>query len=153
MKIKSEHSYLGEWGGEEKDQRVWVGMLAVFYFFSLIYFNWRIIALQCCVGFCHPSTWISHRYTYVPSLLDLPATFHTSRLSQSPRLSSLYYTATSHQLSVLHMVIYICQCYSLSLSHPLLPPLCNNLFFIWVSIPTLQIGSSVLFFLDSIYMH
>ena len=25
--------------------------------------NWRIIALQCCVGFCHTSTWISHRYT------------------------------------------------------------------------------------------
>ena len=22
-------------------------------------FNWRIIALQCCVGFCHTSTWIS----------------------------------------------------------------------------------------------
>ena len=38
MKIKSKHSYLGEWGEEEKDQRVWVGMLAVFYFFFLIYF-------------------------------------------------------------------------------------------------------------------
>ena len=32
MKIKSEHSYLGERGGEEKDQRVWVGMLAIFCF-------------------------------------------------------------------------------------------------------------------------
>ena len=32
MKIKSEHSYLGEQGGEEKDQRVWVGMLAIFCF-------------------------------------------------------------------------------------------------------------------------
>ena len=35
-------------------------------------FNWRIIALQDCVGFCHTSAWISHRYTYVPSLLNLP---------------------------------------------------------------------------------
>ena len=40
MKIKSEHSYLGEWGGKEKDQRVWVGMLAIFYFF---FFNLFLI--------------------------------------------------------------------------------------------------------------
>ena len=34
--------------------------------------NWRIIALLCCVGFCHTTKWISHKYTYVPSLLNLP---------------------------------------------------------------------------------
>ena len=39
--------------------------------FVLFLFCWRIIALQCCVGFCHISTWISHRYTYVCSLLNL----------------------------------------------------------------------------------
>ena len=33
-------------------------------------FDWRIIALQYCVGFCHTATWISHKYTYVPSLLN-----------------------------------------------------------------------------------
>ena len=34
-------------------------------FFSILnvfIFNWRIIAWQYCVGFCHTSTWISHRY-------------------------------------------------------------------------------------------
>ena len=36
---------------------------------SFIY-NWRITALQCRVGFCHTSAWISHRYTYVLSLLS-----------------------------------------------------------------------------------
>ena len=36
--------------------------------------NWRTSALQCCVDFCHTSTWISHRYTFVPSLLNLPPT-------------------------------------------------------------------------------
>ena len=52
-------------------------------------FNWRIIALQRCFGFCHTSTCINHRYTYVPSLLNLPATsFHPPRLLQSPGLSS-----------------------------------------------------------------
>ena len=38
------------------------------------FFNWRLISLQYCVGFCHISTWISHRYMYVPSLLNLPHT-------------------------------------------------------------------------------
>ena len=34
----------------------------------LVFFlNWSIIALQCCVGFCH-SMWISCKYTYIPSL-------------------------------------------------------------------------------------
>ena len=30
-----------------------------FFFFNSFIFNWRIIASQCCVGFCHVSTWIS----------------------------------------------------------------------------------------------
>ena len=38
----------------------------------LFMFNWRIIALQCWFHFCHTSTWISHRCTYVSSLLNLP---------------------------------------------------------------------------------
>ena len=45
-------------------------------FKRLFIFNWRIIALQCCVGFCHSTTWISHRYTYVLSFLNLPSTSH-----------------------------------------------------------------------------
>ena len=51
-------------------------------FLNLFNFNWRIIALQYCVGFCHTAAWISHRYTYVPSLLNLPPTSHPSRLLQ-----------------------------------------------------------------------
>ena len=51
-----------------------------FYFASIIilfssinlFFNWRIIALQNFVVFCQTSTWISHRYTYILSLLNLP---------------------------------------------------------------------------------
>ena len=49
---------------------------------SLISLGWtaayRILyfRVQSCVGFCHTSTWISHRYTHVPSLLTLPRTSH-----------------------------------------------------------------------------
>ena len=41
-----------------------------FLFFKFFY--WRIIALQNFVVFCQTSTWISHRYTYIPSFLNLP---------------------------------------------------------------------------------
>ena len=72
--------------------------------FSFI-FNWRIIAWQCCVGFCHTAAWISHRYPYVPSpwaFLPPPTPSHLFRLSLSTRLSSLHHTANSHWLFILH---------------------------------------------------
>ena len=40
-------------------------------FFNL-FFYWKIIALQNFAAFCQTSTRISHRYTYVSSLLHLP---------------------------------------------------------------------------------
>ena len=45
-------------------------------------FNWRIIALQVRVDFCHTSTWISCRYTYFPSLLSHHPTSHPIPLLQ-----------------------------------------------------------------------
>ena len=42
------------------------------FFFLTYFFNWKIIALQNFIVFCQISTWISHRYTYIPSLLNLP---------------------------------------------------------------------------------
>ena len=47
--------------------------LLLFLNLNLFIFNWEIIALQNSFGFCQTSTWISHRYTYVLSLLNLPA--------------------------------------------------------------------------------
>ena len=67
--------------------------------FLKLSFNWRITAFQCCAGFCHTTTWISHKDTYIPSLLNLLPTrllAYPSRLSQSTGLSSLGHTATSH---------------------------------------------------------
>jgi len=75
------------------------------YLFLNFIFHWAIIALHYCIGFCHTSTCISHRYTYVPSLLKLPLPPNPSppsRLSQSPSLSSLSHAPNSHWVSVLH---------------------------------------------------
>jgi len=44
------------------------------FFFN--FFNWRIMALQYFVVFCHTSTRISHRYTHVPSHPNLPPISH-----------------------------------------------------------------------------
>ena len=33
-------------------------------FLLLLFFNWRIIVLQCCIGFCY-TTWINHNYIFV----------------------------------------------------------------------------------------
>ena len=51
----------GEWTALE------VSLLGLFFFFNS-FFYWRVIALQNFVVFCQTSTWISHRYTYIPSL-------------------------------------------------------------------------------------
>ena len=79
-------------------------------------FNWRIIALQYCTGFCHTSTCISHRYRHVSFLLSLPPT--PLGCHRAPDFCSLSHTANLHCL-ILHMVMYMFQCYTL-----------NNLIFI-----------------------
>ena len=56
------------------------------------FFNWRIIALQNCVGFYQASAWISLRYTCVASRISLPPIslpIPPPRLLQSSCLSSL----------------------------------------------------------------
>ena len=49
----------------------------------------------------------------------LPVTSHPSHPSnnRAEGLSSLHHIANSHWLSILHMVMYMFQCYSLNLSH------------------------------------
>ena len=78
------------------------------FFKKLKKFNWKIIALQNFAVFWQTSTQITHRYTYIPSLLNLhPISLpsHHSRLIQSLCLSFLSHTANSLWLSVLHMVM------------------------------------------------
>ena len=63
--------------------------------------------------------------SYVPSLwtsLPSPTPSHPSGLSQSTGLSSLCHTANSHWLSILHMVMCMFPCSSLSSSHLLSSP-------------------------------
>ena len=104
-----------------------------FFFFNLfIYFNWRLITLQYCSGFCDTLTWISHGCTCVPHpespsyLLPYPVPQgHPS----APALSALSHAWNLDWWSISHMVIYMFQCCSLKSSHrrplPQSPKLCS----------------------------
>ena len=48
-----------QWDLPQADSYVPISFSILAYFFFFL--NWRIIALQYCVSFCHTSTWISHR--------------------------------------------------------------------------------------------
>ena len=65
--------------------KVIVSMTPFFLSFLKFYFNWRIISLEGCVGFCCTITWISCKYMYVPSLL--PPSLHPTPLSHHRALS------------------------------------------------------------------
>ena len=91
------------------------------------FFYWRIITLQYCAGFCHISTWISRRYTYVPSLLNLPPVSHpipslqvvTEHWAELPVSHSRFPLALYFTYGV-----YMLPCYSVNSPHPPLPTPC-----------------------------
>ena len=99
----------------------------IFVFLKFIYFNWRILVLRYCVGFCHTSMWASHsRLMPPPSWTSLPSSTPLS-CHRAPDLGSLHHTANSHWFSILQMVTYASM---LLLIHPTLsfPTVSTTLF-------------------------
>ena len=96
-------------------------------------------------------------YPHIPSLLCLSPTHpsHLSRWSQSTELISLCYAAAYHQLSILHLVVYICPCHYLTSSQLTLPPprVLKSILYICVFIPVLTLGSSEQFVLTFFRFH
>ena len=81
-------------------------------FLKFMYFNWRLIILQYCGGFCHILTWISHGCTCAPHP-EHPAYLPPHLIPQghpsAPALSTLSHTSNLDWRPVL----YRFQCYSL----------------------------------------
>ena len=71
-------------------------------FFIKIFLSWRIIVLQCYVGFCHTAACINQKYAYVPSLLNL-LPIPTSRLLQSPGFCFFFFFLCSGFLVMMHV--------------------------------------------------
>ena len=85
-----------------------------------------IIEDNCSTILCWP---LPHIHSNPPQVYICPvpteSLSHPSRLSQKPGLSSLFYRANSHRLSVSHTEC-IC-CHAIRSSHSLLPPLCPQI--------------------------
>ena len=103
------------------------------FFFKFIYFLLKDNCLQNFVVFSQTSTWISHRYIYIPSLLNLPP--HPILLGwyRAP----VWVSWAIQQIPIGYLFyIWWCKfpCYSFHTSHPLLPsPMSISLFSMSVS--------------------
>jgi len=100
-------------------------ILFIYSLFKKFYFNWRLITLQYCGGFCHTFTWISHGCTCVPhpdSPSHLPPHPNPQDHPSAPALSTLSHALNLGWWSIWHMIIYMFQCYSFKSSHPCLLP-------------------------------
>ena len=101
------------------------------------YFNWRLITLKHCGGFCHTFTWIIHGCTCVPHpepSSHLPPNTIPPDHPGTPTLSTLSHASNLDWWYISHMIIYIFQCCSLKSSHPCLLPESKSLFFTSVSL-------------------
>ena len=116
-------------------------------------FRRRLITLQYRGGFCHILTWISHGCSVHVS--PHPETSPHSISLGCPRalaLSALLHALNLHWSSILHMVIYVFQCYSLKSSHPHLPQspkVCSSHLYLFCCLAYRVI---ITIFLNSIYM-
>ena len=96
---------------------------------------------------------------HISSLFHLRPSHHpypTSLGGHKAKLTSLCYAAASHQLFILHLVVYISPCHSLTSSQLTLPPphVLKSILYICVIILVLPLGSSepLFFFRFHIYV-
>ena len=85
--------------------------------FFFLNFNWRLITLQYCSGFCHTLTWISHGCACIPHPeppSHLPLHLIPQGHPSAPALSTLSHASNLDWWSVSRMIIYMFQCYSLN---------------------------------------
>ena len=135
----------------------WLSIL--FYYILFIYFSTRLLEYNCSTMVHQLLLYNKVNQPYVyrnPHIPSHPTSLsHLSRWSQSTELISLCYAAASHQLSILHLVVYICPCHFLTSSQLTLPPprLLKSILYVCVFIPVLPLGSSEPFFIFRFHIY
>ena len=104
--------------------------------FLIICFNWRIITCNIVMVFAihqHESA-----YTCVPPILTsphLPPHAIPPGCLRALALGALFHASNLHWSFILHMAIYVSQCYSLKSSPPCLLPLSSKVCFLHLCLP------------------
>ena len=127
---------------------------SIFFKFKFIYFNWRLISLQYCIGSAthqHESATGVHVFPIL-NPLPPPSPYHPSRSSQC--------TSPKHPVLNLdwqfisYMILYMFQCHSLKSSHPCpLPQSAKDCSIHQCLFCCLIHRVIVTIFLNSVYMH
>ena len=102
-----------------------------------MYFNWRLISLQYCSGFCHTLTWISHEYTCVPPVPNPPPTSPHPIPQGHPialALRALSRASDLHWSSISHGNIHVSMLFSQIILPSPSPTESKSLFFTSVSL-------------------
>ena len=127
------------------------------FFFSFIYFNWRLIPLQYCIDFAihqHESTTGIHVFPIpISPSLHPPCTIPLGHPS-APAPSIQYHASNLDWRFVSYMILYMFQCHSPKSSHPLPLPQSPKDCSIHLCL-FCCLAYKVIFtiFLNSIYMH
>ena len=123
---------------------------ATFWSINLVFFLSSLLEYDCFTMFCYLLLYNKmnqlyvYIYPHIPSLLCLPPTLpiptlqvDTKHRAYLPVLCSCFPLAT-----ILHLVVYICHCYSLTSSQLTLPLLCDlkSILYVCVFIPVLALG-------------
>ena len=118
-----------------------------FFFLKLIYFNWRLITLQYCGGFCHTFTLIGHGCACVPHPeppFHLPPHPNPQGHPSAPALSTLPHASNLDWRSISYMYY---TCFNAILpNHPTLAfshRVQKSVLYIYVSFTVSHIGSSL----------
>ena len=99
-------------------------------------FNWRV---QYSVGFYHTSTWVSHRHTYVPSLLETPSHHPPSPTPLDCHRAPIWASCDLQQIPTGYLFyVWWCICFYVTHSiHPTLSfPCCVHKSVLCVCVPT-----------------
>ena len=115
------------WATEQQQQSSFlslVTMCCILFFLIFIYFNWRLITLQYCIGLPYINMNQPQVYTCSPSwtpFLFPPCTIPLGHLS-APAPSIRYHTSNLDWQFISYMILYMFQCHSPKSPHPLGSP-------------------------------